>query len=329
MRRPRALSVVVMMILTVLAGLLAAPGSRAADPFPTKPVELIVPTPPGGGTDITARLIAEVAEPFLGQKVVIVNRPGGSGSVGISLLSRARPDGYTLAFVWNAPLTIVPHTLDVGYGLDDYTPITQSTGGTPLIFCAKPDFPARDGKEFLEHLKQHPDRYTYGNDGVGATVQLAGERVFRAVGVKLRPVPFGGAGETLKAFLGGHVDIYGGSIPPVVGHVKDGKMKCLLATAAERNPALPGTTSLGELGLADKASDLWRGVIGPKGLPADRLAVLEKAFRQAAQTPQFKEALVKRGEQGIGSTAAEFRKMIAAEHAAHGEIIEALGLKKK
>jgi tripartite-type tricarboxylate transporter receptor subunit TctC len=313
----------------VAAAALAGTPARAADPFPTRPIELIVPTPPGGGTDITARLLAEVAEPILGQKVVVLNRPGGSGTVGISALTRARPDGYTLAFVWNAPLTIVPHTLDVGYGPDDYTPISQSTGGTPLIFCTRPDFPARDGKEFLERLKREPDRYTYGNDGVGATVQLAGERVFRAVGAKLRAVPFGGAGETLKAFLGGHVDIYGGSIPPVVAHVKDGKMKCLLATSVERNPALPGTTGLGELGLGDKASDLWRGVIGPKALPADRVAALEKAFRQAAQTPRFKEALVARGEQAVGSTGPEFRKAIAAEFAEHGEIIQALGLKKK
>ena len=314
-----------------LAGLVLVLGATAggAETFPAKPIELMVPTPPGGGTDITARLLADVAEPFVGQKVVVVNKPGGSGGVGVSLLTRAKPDGYTLAFVWNAPLTIVPHTLEVGYGLDDYTPITQSTGGTPLIFCAKPDFPARDGKEFLEHLRQHPDRYTYGNDGVGATVQLAGERVFRAVGVKVRAVPFGGAGETLKAFLGGHVDIYGGSIPPVVGYVKEGRMKCLLATSVERNHALPGTTSLGELGLPDKASDLWRGVIGPKGLPADRAAFLEKAFRQAAQTAKFREALVARGEQAIGSTGAEFRKAIAAEYAEHGEIIQSLGLKKK
>lgn len=316
---------------TLLVALVLALGPSAAwaQPFPAKPIELIVPTPPGGGTDITARLLAELAEPFVGQKVVVVNKPGGSGSVGIALLARARPDGHTLAFVWNAPLTIVPHTLEVGYGLDDYTPISQSTGGTPLIFCAKPDFPAKDGKEFLEHLRQYPDRYTYGNDGVGATVQLAGERVFRAVGVKVRAVPFGGAGETLKAFLGGHVDIYGGSIPPVIGYVKEGKMKCLLATAVERNPALPGTTSLGELGLANKASDLWRGVIGPKGLPADRVAFLEKAFRQAAQTAKFREALVARGEQPIGSTAAEFRKAIATEFAEHDEIIQSLGLKKK
>jgi tripartite-type tricarboxylate transporter receptor subunit TctC len=314
-----------------LAGLVLVLGlaGAAAETFPAKPIELIVPTPPGGGTDITARLLADVAEPFIGQKVVVVNKPGGSGSVGVSLLTRAKPDGHTLAFVWNAPLTIAPHTLEVGYGLDDYTPISQSTGGTPLIFCAKPDFPAKDGKEFLEHLRQHPDRYTYGNDGVGATVQLAGERVFRAAGVKVRAVPFAGAGETLKAFLGGHVDIYGGSIPPVVGYVKEGRMKCLLATSVERNHALPGTTSLGELGLPDKASDLWRGVIAPKGLPVDRAAFLEKAFRQAAQTPKFRDALVARGEQAIGSTGAEFRKAIAGEYAEYGEIIQSLGLTKK
>jgi tripartite-type tricarboxylate transporter receptor subunit TctC len=115
----------------------------------------------------------------------------------------------------------------------------------------------------------------------------------------------------------------------VVGYVKEGRMKCLIATAVERNPALPSTTSLGELGLADKASDLWRGVIGPKGLPADRAAFLEKAFRQAAQTQKFREALVARGEQAIGSTALEFQKTIAAEFASNGEIIQSLGLKKK
>jgi tripartite-type tricarboxylate transporter receptor subunit TctC len=178
-------------------------------------------------------------------------------------------------------------------------------------------------------VRQHPDRYTYGTDGVGATVQLAGERVFRAVGVKLRAVPFGGAGETLKAFLGGHVDIYGGSIPPVVGYVKEGRMRCPLVTSAERNPALPEATSLGELGIPERASDLWRGLIGPRGLPQDRADALEKAFRQAAQTPRFREALAQRGEQVVGSPGAAFRKLIESEFASNGEIIASLGLKKK
>jgi tripartite-type tricarboxylate transporter receptor subunit TctC len=318
-------------LVLLLAALAVAglPARVAAETFPARPLELIVPTPPGGGVDITARLLAELVEPVLGQKVVVVNKPGGSGSVGVSFLTRARPDGYTLAMVWNAPLTIVPHTLEVGYGVADLTPISQSTGGTPLIFCVKPEFPASGGKQFLDHVRQHPDRYTYGTDGVGATVQLAGERVFRAVGVKLRAVPFGGAGETLKAFLGGHVDIYGGSIPPIAGHVKDGKAKCPLVTSVERNPALPEATSLGELGIPDRASDLWRGVVGPKGLAPEQVQVLERAFRQAAQTPAFREAIAKRGERAVGGPGAEFRKMIEAEFVANEEIITSLGLRKK
>jgi tripartite-type tricarboxylate transporter receptor subunit TctC len=300
--------------------------ASAQEQFPTEPIELIVPTPPGGGTDITARLIAEQVEPFLGVKVVVVNRPGASGSVGVTQLTQEKPDGYTLAYVWNAPLTIVPHTLDVPYDVESYTPISQSTGGTPLIFCVKPDFPADSGEEFVEHLKANPDTYSYGNDGVGATVQLAGERVFQPLGIKLRAVPFGGAGETLQAFLGGHVDIYGGSIPPIAGHVAEGEAKCLLATSDERNQALPDAISTTELGLQGKATELWRGVLAPNGVPEDRLQILEDAFMQAAQTEKFQTFIDERGEAAIGSTGAEFKELIVSEHKDFGAIVEGLGL---
>src|SRR6185295_18981823 len=156
------------------------------------------PTPPGGGVDIVARMLAELVEPALGTKVVVVNKPGASGAIGVTQLAQAKPDGYTLAAVWNAPLTVTPHTLAVSYGLDDYTPVTQLTGGTPFGFCVKPDFPAANGKEFVELLRKSPDKYNYGNDGVAGGVQLAAERAFGRLGIKARPVPFGGAGETVK-----------------------------------------------------------------------------------------------------------------------------------
>ena len=309
--------------------LFVALGAAAQEAYPTGPIELIVPTPPGGGTDITGRLLAEQAEPILGAKLVVVNKPGAGGSVGVSELTQAEPDGYTLAYVWNAPLTIVPHTLDVPYDTDSVTPVSQATGGTPLIFCVRPDFPADSGEELVEHLKQNPDKYTYGNDGIGATVQLAGERVFQPLGIKLRAVPFGGAGETLQAFLGGHIDIYGGSIPPIVGHVAEGTAKCLLATSVERNEALPDAISTSELGLPDKATELWRGVIAPKGIPEERLRVLQDAFQQAAQTEEFKSFIAERGEEVIGSTSEEFERLIANEHADFGEIVATLDLSPK
>lgn len=314
-------------MLGVLAALLPLV-VHGAEPFPTKPIEIIVPTPPGGGTDITTRVLVEVTEPILGQKLVVVNKPGGGGTLGVSALTQAKPDGYTLGSIWNAPITMAPHSLQVPYTLDDYVPIAQITAA-PIVFCTKPDFSANSGKEFIEALRKNPGKLTYGNDGVGGTVQLSGERIFRTQGVQLRPVPFGGAGETLKAFLGGHVDIYGGSIPPILPHVKAGKAKCLLLTSRERSDALPQAASLTDLGVSQAATVLWRGIIGPKDLPAERVAILEKAFRQGAQAPKFQDFLAKQGEVAVGSSAAAFAELIRAEYQAFAQIVKDLGLGRK
>ena len=315
--------------LVAAALALAAPVIGAQDKFPSRPIELIVPTPPGGGVDIVARMLGELAEPILGVHVVVVNKPGATGAIGVSQLTQAKPDGYTLAVVWNAPLTVTPHTLTVSYTPEDYTPITQLTGGTPFVFCVKPGFPASNGKEFIEVLRKNPDKYTYGNDGAGGTVQLAAERAFGKLGAGALPVPFGGAGETLRSFLGGHIDIYGGTIPTILEYVKTGQAKCLLVTSPERTPVLPDTTSLGELGVADTASELWRGIIGPKGMPPDRVIALQQAFRKALADPKFVEFEASRGEAGVGSPPADFAKVIKTEYDANAEILKRLGLAKK
>jgi len=313
----------------LLLVLLAAAAAQAQERFPARPIEVIVPTPPGGGVDIVTRLLASLVEPALGTKVVVSNKPGGGGALGVAQLTQARPDGHTVAAVWNAPMTILPHTLGVPYALEDYLPITQLTGGTPFVFCAKPEFPAAGGKEFVELLRANPGKYTYGNDGVAGSVQLAAERAFGQLGVRLRPVPFGGAGETLKNFLGGHVDLYGGTIPTILEFVRGRQAKCLLVTSPQRTPALPDAASLGELGVPETASELWRGIIAPKGVPAERAAVLEKAFRQATQHPKFLEFEASRSEAAVGSSAAEFAQLIRAEHQANADVIKRLGLGRK
>lgn len=303
-------------------------GARAAEPFPMRPIELIVPTPAGGGTDLQTRVLAELVEPILGQKLVVINKPGAGGTLGVSAITQSRPDGYTLGSIWISPLTIIPHSSQVPYTPDDYTPISQVMAHT-LVFCARPEFPAATGKEFIETLRKSPGKFTYGNDGVGGTVHLAGERIFRVLGVQLRPVPFGGAGETLRAALGGHVDIYGGSIPPILPHVKAGKAKCLLVTSRERAEVLPETASVTDVGAPQAATVSWRGIIAPKGLPADRLAILERAFRQAVQSEKFREFAVKEGGKAVGSTAAEFGELIRAEYQAFAQIVKDLGLGKQ
>ena len=312
--------------LMALAGLSLAPVS-AQEKFPSRPIEIIVPTPPGGGTDIAIRLLAEQAEPLLGQKIVVVNKPGGGGMIGMAQVVQARPDGYTLGGLWNAPLTMTPHTQPAPYKPADYVTISLADSA-PIVLCVKKEFPAANGKEFIEHLQKNPGRFTYGNDGVGGTIHLSAERVFVKLGIKARPVPFGGAGETLKSYLGGHVDIYGGSMTPILPYVKDGSTKCLVVTSTERVPTMPDAASLTELGAPDTATVLWHGVVGPRAIPADRIAILEKAFQQAAFTDKFRQYMETRSIKVEGSTGVEFRKLIDTEYAAMGQILKVIGLVK-
>ena len=325
----RVLMLLASAIIFAAAPLYVAAPVAAQDKFPSRPITMIIPTPPGGGVDTIHRMLGEFAEPVLGVKIVIENKPGASGSLGVSTMVNAKPDGYTIAAVWNAPVTIVPHSLKVPYGLDDITPVIQTTGGTPLIFCVRPDFPAANGKEFVAHVKMNPNKYTYGTDGVGAIMQLSGERLFQPLGLKLRPVPFGGASETLKNFLGGHIDIYGGSIPPILGQMKAGKARCVLATSVDRPSTLPDAASAGDLGLNDRATELWRGLIAPKGTPAAAVKVLADAFRKAAQADKFLAYVKKRNERAVAGTPAEFAAVIKAENMAFAEVVKSIGLKAK
>ena len=308
--------------------LVASAPLLAQEKFPSRPIEIIVPTPPGGGTDITARMLAELVEPMLGQKVVVVNKGGAGGALGMSAVVQSKPDGYTLGGLWNAPLTMTPHSQAVPYSPQDYVAIAYADSA-PALLCTKPDFPANTGKEFIEVIRSNPNKYTYGNDGVVGMLHLSTERIFTKLGIKARPVPFGGAGETLKNFLGGHVDIYAGSIPPIVPHVKSGAAKCLLLTSKEKNAAVPQATSLSELGIPETATYLWHGIVGPKGIPADRIAILEKAFTQAAKSDKFRQSMESRGVTAEGGGAAEFRRLIDTEYKAMGEVVVSLGMAKK
>lgn len=315
-------------LMLALAGIVAGLSPAASqDKYPSRPIEMVIPTAAGGGTDISMRMLAELVEPLLGQKVVVSNKPGGGGGIGMVAVIKAKPDGYTIGGLWNSPLTMTPHLLPMPYTPNDYTAVTLATWA-PIVQCVKADFPANTGKEFIEELKKNPDKYTYGNDGVGGTAHLSSARVFTKLGVKARAVPFNGAGETLKAFLGGHVDIYAGSIAPIQPYVKDKTAKCLVLTSAERNAAVPDAAGLNDLGAGDEGTVLWRGIIVPNGIPADRLETLSKAFVEAAKSEKFRKFMEARGEEAKGSSPAELRKLIDTEFAAMKKITADLGLQK-
>ncbi len=294
MSPPNHLTIALATLATSSSLLMAVTEPLAQSAFPSRPITLVVPAPPGGGTDVFARLLGELAEQTLKQKIVIENKPGAGGSLGVTQIAAANPDGHTLGFIWNSPLTASPQTLNVSYTPDSYRPLL-SIGYSSYVLCAQPNFPAANASEMIEHLKANSGKLTYGNDGIGGTMQLAAERVFKKVGVRVRAIPFGGAGETAKNFLGGHVDFYGGSLPPIIAHASAGKAKCLLLTSAAGNPALPTAQGLDAISLGAEETVLWWGLIAPPKIPDAIAAQLEQAFRDAASTARFKDVMEKQG----------------------------------
>lgn len=316
-----------LMWAAVAAFALHAGPNSAQEVFPAKPIQMILPTGAGSGTDISMRRLASVASPILGQQIVIVNRPGASGMMGVSLVAHAAPDGYTIGGIWSAPLTMAPHFERAAYKLQDLV-VIASVGTTPGIFCVQNSFPAKNGKEFLEELRRNPGKYTYGTDGIGGFVHMAGERAFAAAGVKAVAIPFSGAAQTLGAFMGGHIDIYGGGVGVILQSAKGGKAKCLLVTSAERDATLPDVDSLADVGLAEAETVSRRMIIGPAGVPADRMAKLEAGFRQALLDPAFRQFAESRGEPLWVQDAPKANKVIADEYHTFGLTAQKLGLKK-
>lgn len=286
-----------MTIRTTLAGLAAvtALAAPALAEYPERNIELTIPAGAGGGTDTSARKLAILLEEALGQSIAILNVSGGGGSVGATQFMQAKPDGYALFATWNSPLTTVPQVQNVAYSLDSFTPIA-STSETAYTLCVMADFPGTTGEDFLAELAANPGKYTYANDGIGGTMQLAAERIFQDKGIEAIAIPFGGAKESLQNFLGGHVDIYGGSISTVLPHVEAGTAVCPVVTSAADVAALPGASGLAALGLADKETLLWRAILGPKDLDPAIVAKLADVIEAAVNDPGYVEFLATKGE---------------------------------
>lgn len=315
--------------MTLKAALLGLTALTLATPaladYPERTIELTIPAGAGGGTDTSARKLALLLEEKLNTSIAILNVGGGGGSVGASQFMMAKPDGYSLFATWNSPLTTVPQVQNVAYGLDSFVPIA-STSETAYTLCVKADFPADTGEAFLAELAANPGKYTYGNDGIGGTMQLAAERIFQAKDIDAIAIPFGGAGETLQNFLGNHVDIYGGSISPVLPYVENGEAKCLLVTSAADVPALPGAAGLESLGLGDKETLLWRAILGPKGLDPQIAAQLAEVIDEAVNDPSYVEFLATKGEIPNVVKGEALGARLQSEYDALAEVSKALGL---
>jgi len=298
-----------------------------AETYPERPIQMVVPAGPGSSTDTIMRSLAKFAAPLLGQPIVIFNKPGASGTIGVGNVTRAANDGYTVGGVWSGPITMAPHVAAPSYTPADYQIVAMTTEA-PGVLCVQPTFPAKNAAEFLAELRNNPDKYTYGADGVGGFVQFATARIFEAAGVRQRIIPYSGADQTVTAFISGTIDIYGGAIATIVPFVAEGKAKCLLVTSSRRYAALPDVQSLADINLEQAQTLLWRGIIAPRDVPADRLEKLRAAFSEAAMNPEFKTLAERRGEEIWNISPAEAAKYVQDEYAQMERLAKQLQLKQ-
>jgi len=298
-----------------------------AQTYPERPVQLVVPAGPGSSTDTIMRSLAQAAAPLLGQSIVILNKPGASGTIGVGYVTRSEPDGYTIGGVPSGAITMAPHVAAQSFQATDYrivAMITQAAG----VLCVHPDFPAKNATEFLAELKNNPDKYTYGSDGVGAFVQFSTARIFQPLGIRQRIIPYSGADQTVTAFLSRTIDIYGGAIATIAQFVAEGKAKCLLLTTARRFATLPDVEGLDDIKMAQAQTLLWRAVIAPRDIPQDRFDKLRDVLTKAAQNPEFKAMAEKRGEEVWVISAEDAAKYAQGEFVQMEQLAKELHLKQ-
>jgi len=269
--------------------------ASAQDAYPSKPITMVVPFPPGGVADIVGRPLAAQMEKTLKQPIVVVNRTGAGGAVGMASVAKAAPDGYTILMGLSS-ISIFPVSDRINgktpsYEMKDFAPIALITAD-PTVLVVSADSPWKNLKEFVDSAKAYPGKINYSSSGVYGTLHVAMEIFANAAGIKLFHVPYQGGGPALTALLGGQVHALASGPAPAVGQIKAGKMRALASWSTERLPLMPDVPTFKELGY-DAEFYIWSGVFAPAAIPTPVLDRLRAAVREAATSPEFKGAMEK------------------------------------
>jgi tripartite-type tricarboxylate transporter receptor subunit TctC len=269
-----------------LALLLLAATAALAQSYPAKPVKIVVPFPPGGGNDFIARFVAQRLAPALGQPVMVENKPGAGGTIGIEAGLKAPADGYTLTLI-SSGYTITPHLYKLHYDpLADIAPIIQMSRG-PLVAVVNPAVPAKTVQELIALAKSKPGSINFASSGQGSTIHLAAELFALRAGIKLNHVPYKGTNQALTDTIGGQTDLYFSSTAAAIPQIHAGKLRALAVTSAERLAAEPAIPTMAQSGLPGYEVILWHGLAGPKGLPR---AIVERINAEVGAVVQSKDA---------------------------------------
>lgn len=309
-------------------GAAALPAAAQSD-FPSKPVRIIVPFGPGGAADTLPRLLAQHLGPMWSQPVVVENRTGAAGNIGMELGARAAPDGYTLTSAPVGNLAINPHlysklSFDV---LKDFTPITL-VASVQNVLVLNPAVPASNLKELIAYAKARPGKLTYGSGGVGTQAHIGGEIFEAMAGIHMIHVAYKGVGDSVRDLLGGQIDMIFAQIPAVKAHIDSGKLRALGVASPKRSPVLPNVPTIDEAaGLTGFQAVSWYAIVGPAGMPPAVVAKIQADAARVIQLPEVRERLQGLGAEPVGSTPAELAAAIKADYDRYGAVIRQLGIK--
>jgi tripartite-type tricarboxylate transporter receptor subunit TctC len=313
-------------IVAAAVAMSAAGGAAAQSPFPSKPVHIFVPYAAGGGVDILARTLGDVVSRQWGQTVVVENRPGAGGVVASQALVASPPDGYTLIVVASGHATNPFLYPKIPYDtFKDFTPISL-LASSPNILLVRTDSPFKTLGDMVAQARSKPGSLSFGHAGTGTSTHLAGELLKNLARIDLNAIPYKGGAPSINDLLGGQIPMSFNNGPESVGQLEAGTVRALAVTTASRASFLPNVPSMAEA-VPGYDTEVWWGLLGPAGMPADLIAKLSHDFVAALNTDPVKERLGKLGASPIGSSPLEFDAKIRADARKWGPIIEAAGLK--
>jgi tripartite-type tricarboxylate transporter receptor subunit TctC len=296
--------------------------------FPSRPIRLIVPFSPGGGTDLTARLIAQKLTEAWHQQVVVDNRPGANGTIGVTIAAKSSPDGYTLTMISSSHTVNVNLLKTIPYDLmRDLQPVTQATR-QPYALVVNPSLPAKSVRELIALAKAKPGTLNFGSSGRGGLSHLAGEMFGELAGIKIVHIPYKGGNPAMIDVIAGRIDMLFSTLLQAGPHVKAGRLRALAVTTAKRWPGTPEIPTMMEAGVPGYEVTQWYGMLMPAKVPQPIVMKSSKEIARILHEPEVRNRLATDGAEAVGNTPAQFGAHIRAEIAKWAKIIKQIGLKK-
>ena len=301
-------------------------GVAAAQPYPSRPVRIVVGFQAGGGTDIAARVIAQKLADALDTTFIVDNRPGAAGNIGADIVAKSNADGYTILMA-NSTIAIPSLSVKLPFNVkNDFAPVSNIALG-PSVLLVNPSLPVTDVKGLVALAKAKPRTLIYGSGGVGNVTHLAMELLMSMTGIEMTHIPYKGAAPSVVGLLGGEVQLLFAGIPGVLAQISAGKVRALGVSISQRSPALPNVPTIAEAGLPGYYAASWYGLMVPAGTPNSTIDILAKQIGTIMRVPEVKEKMLAQGFEPVGDTPAQFGKFISEEILRWEQVVKRAGIK--